>query len=57
MNNKVRFLLVLITLIWCAILGFCVFCLSNPYKSGLLISVGFVAVILADGYVFEKYNK
>jgi len=34
-----------------------VFCLSNPYKSGLLISVGFVAVILAYGYVFEKYNK
>ena len=57
MNNKVRFLLVLITLIWCAILGFCMFCLSNPYKSGLLISVGFVAVILAYGYVFEKYNK
>jgi len=57
MNNKKRFLLVLITLIWCAILGYSVFCLSNPHKSGLLISVGFVAVILAYCYVFEKYNK
>ena len=57
MNNKVRFLLVLITLIWCAILGYSVFCLSNPYRSFLTISVGFVAAILAYGYVFEKYNK
>ena len=57
MNNKVRFLLVLITLIWCVILGYSVFCLSNPYRSFLTISVGFVAVILAYGYVFDKYNK
>ena len=57
MNNKVRFFLVLITLIWCAILGYSVFCLNNPYKSGMLISVGFVVIILAYGYVLEKYNK
>lgn len=57
MNNKARFLLVFITLIWCAILGYSVLCLSNPYKSGLLISVGFFASIFSYGYVFEKYNK
>ena len=57
MNNKVRFFLVLITLIWCAILYYGVFCLSNPYRSFLTISVGFVVIILAYGYVFEKFNK
>jgi hypothetical protein len=57
MNNKVRFYFALITLIWCAILYYGVFCLSNPYRSFITISVGFVAVILAYGYVFEKYNK
>lgn len=57
MNNNVSFLLALITLIWCAILGYSIFYLSNPYKSGLLIFVGFVAVILVYNYVFEKYCK
>ena len=57
MNNKVRFYFVLITLIWCVILDYSIFYLSNPYRSLITISVGFFAAILAYGYVFEKYNK
>ena len=43
--------------VWCLILSWCAFYSTNVYVNAFVLCFGFMAVILACGYVFERNSR
>lgn len=52
-NAKVNKIIVVLAL-WCVLLGYCAFVSTNVYLNAFLLFVGFISVVLAVAFVFDK---